>query len=104
MGIYSDLVQKNNQPDQAEPKEHGVDVERPNDRTTERASASATDYPVERTAKPRRRKMRYSFEFFQDQTEALKEMQRTAMLQNEDFSMSAAVREALDQYLQTVKK
>lgn len=103
MGTYTDLLQENIKSAQEELPEQLVKNERTSERAGDRVDKRATERPTERTnglrTKTNRVKVRNSFEFYQDQVEALKEMQRTAMLNKEEFSMSAVVREALDQYL-----
>jgi hypothetical protein len=52
----------------------------------------------------RRVKVRYAFEFYQDQIFKLKELRRNAVLNDEDFSMSEVVRNALDKYLESIEE
>jgi len=52
----------------------------------------------------RRVKVRYAFEFFQDQIFKLKDLRRNALIRDEDFSMSNIVRKALDSYLEKTEK
>ena len=49
---------------------------------------------------PKRVKVRYAFQFYQDQILKLKQLRRRAVLKDEDFSMSDVVRLALDKYLE----
>jgi hypothetical protein len=66
---------------------------------------SLASHPSEQTSarsvvrSARRVKVRYAFEFYQDQIFKLKELRRAALLNDEDFSMSEVVRTALDNYL-----
>lgn len=57
--------------------------------------------PVRTTVRPNGRRIltRYSFEFFQDQTEVLKRWSLEQQLRGEKGSMSEMVREALDAYI-----
>jgi hypothetical protein len=59
---------------------------RPNDSTTVRT--------------PKRIKVRYAFEFYQDQIARLKEMKKMAYINDDDFNMSEVIRKAIDKYLE----
>lgn len=105
MGTYSDLLQENTKPVQAESQKKVEVSERP-----ERVERSVrpdrlerplrvTPKPVE-TAKPERREIRrHSFEIYRDQVASLQELRLTLMKSGELKSMSAMVREAIDAYL-----
>ena len=72
----------------------------PNERTVNRTDERAIDRPL--IKKRRRQKVRYAFEFYQDQIEQLKQLRKEALIRDEDFVMSEAVRRALDAFLASV--
>jgi len=66
--------------------------DRPDDRTDERTD----DY--------HRIKTRYAFEFYQDQITRIKELKRSALINDRPFAMSEWVRRAIDKALKEVDR
>jgi hypothetical protein len=72
-------------------------------RSSERPNESQVRTSVrvfDRSTPPRRSIKRHSFEIYEDQLATLKRLKGEAMLKDQDFSMSAMVRDALDKYFQ----
>lgn len=71
------------------------------DRKTERKTVRKTERSENRTANLplKRRTKRYSFEFYDDQIDRLKELKVKAEGDGERLSLSEMVRAALDEYL-----
>jgi hypothetical protein len=104
MGMYSDLASSS-------PVERRVSVKktpRPQQKTPSKPlpfppGEQPTDRPDGRTGvRPKNRiRVRYAFEFYQDQILRLKEMRRSSITNDDEveFSMSDYVRQALDDKL-----
>jgi hypothetical protein len=106
MGTYSDLLQENIKPAQEEPPKQPKGSERPE--RIERSvrperGVRVTPETVETTKLQRREIKRHSFEIYKDQVTGLQELRVTMMKSGELKSMSAMVREAIDEYLKKQK-
>jgi len=76
-------------------------TERPNARTPERANESTPERANATPQKAISRKIkRHSYEFYEDQIQELKRRQLKQLVNGKDVSLSAMVRQALDEYLQ----
>jgi hypothetical protein len=105
MGTYTDLFQEKVKPTQAEP--HRPEVSEPSERiyrpVRPERSVRKTQKAVE-TVKPHKREIRrHSFEIYKDQVGKLHELRVRIMKSGELKSLSAMVREAIDEYLQKQK-
>lgn len=102
MGTYSDLLEENKKPKQEESQKQPSVSERPErvERSVRPERPVRVDQKPVETAKPQRREIRrHSFEIYKDQVTGLQELRVTMMKRGELKSMSAMVREALDEYL-----
>ncbi|MCB2160509.1 hypothetical protein KQH40_00315 [bacterium] len=98
----------------SELRQGSVFFQKPEDRsdirTEERTDIRTEQRPENRTENRtvtlpiKRRTKRYSFEFYEDQIDELKKIKIEAELDAKSITMSEIVREALDQYLATVRK
>jgi hypothetical protein len=79
-------------------KPQGPAVNKPPDRPTKRSADDTTERPPDR-ASDRGELIRRGFEWYADQLRALKKLSLEDQMQGRSGSMSAMVRDALDEYL-----
>ena len=72
------------------------------ERTTRTGRSGSKEPPTSKPLTPDRKReiKRHSFEFFRDQLPKLKQLKAQFMIEGSDKSMSAMVREAVDQYIE----
>ena len=106
MGLYTDQITKKPtaKPQQRRSKprippkviSNPTPASKPTGQTTVRANDRTDDY--------NRVKMRYAFEFFADQIARIKQLKKTAIINDRPFAMSDWVRKAIDKALEEVDR